>query len=140
MNKHVTGFLAVSALLAACSSGTATAPGSGSIACGTLVAPPPMLIPANGATGVADGNFTMVLGAQVGTSIQLVAPGGSPITLASTSLPSPAPSATPVPGGNFGSYAVGPLQSATTYTVQVYFAASGPCAAQTEAAGTFTTK
>lgn len=117
--------VALVSLLAACSNASSSS--SGRAECGTLVAPPPMSYPSNGATAVADGKFNLVLGRQAGTSVQLVAPDGTMTTLS------------PTPGATNASYSVGPLQPATTYTVQIFFAASGPCAAQTEKVGSFTT-
>lgn len=104
--------------------------------------PPAMLRPANGATGVADGKFTLVLAAPYGTSTQLVATSGKAMTLASTTLARPPSGASPMPGRHIAAYAVPALAPATTYTVQAYFAptTSPACAAGTVKLGSFTTQ
>jgi hypothetical protein len=105
--------------------------------CGTRPVPPQMVNPVNGASGVADGNFQLVLSAPYADSIQLAAPDGTVTTLSPEPVPTSPSSGTPPPSN---AYAVGPLQASTMYTVQGYFNAAGPCAAGTVPIGSFTTK
>jgi hypothetical protein len=94
------------------------------------IATPTMISPTNGATGVADGNFSLILSSS-GFTIFLTAPGG-----VSVSLPSPAAASSTQAGV---SYAVPALQAATTYSVVA--SASGGCGpAHPVTIGTFTTQ
>jgi hypothetical protein len=91
-----------------------------------------LISPANGATGVPDGNFPLTLSSAVPT-IFLTAPGG-----VSVSLNSPG-TASAAQGGV--SYAVPALQAATTYSVVVDISRFGGCGGVREVTiGTFTTQ
>ncbi len=129
------GFMAVMAMsvLTACA-GQSNA--SSSSTCPEVVRETPTMIsPANGATGVADGNFSLIL-SNSGFTIDLTAP-----NVATVVLPSPAPASQTQTGV---SYAVPALQAATTYSVVASTAAtSGPCGSSPAAhvsIGTFTTQ
>jgi hypothetical protein len=98
----------------------------------------PLIYPVPNATGVPDGNFTLVLGASVQMGLMLN--GAGPLVSAAVPNPLPTPSApeSPAPFGYSG-YAVGPLAAATTYTLTEVMAAGTPCQA-TETFGQFTTR
>lgn len=109
---------------------------------GTLEVPPQMIFPASGATGVADGNFTIVLGRSGGT-LTLNGPNGVSVTTSPTSVPSPLPSgaATPTPGSSPAAYAVGALSPATTYAIQANYASpQAGCPTIPQTVGSFTTQ
>ncbi|MGD0051012.1 MAG: hypothetical protein ABSD03_04220 [Vulcanimicrobiaceae bacterium] len=96
--------LAATIALAACSG--ATTPPENRCVPIVIPAPPKMVYPANGATGVPDGNFTLVLTYGFGSSLTLSATGAPTVTTSGvTTLP------------NGAGYAVPALQPATTYTV-----------------------
>ncbi len=122
------------AAFAACSQGggqVVRAPQT--VVCSELIpAPPAMLSPVNGATGVPDGNFALILSDAFPGTIELTATGS-----AAVSLPSPAPT-TSGSDANAESYAVPVLQAATSYTVLGLFG-SGSCQTQTRI-GSFTTR
>ena len=105
------------------------------------VVPPTMISPANGATGVADGNFSLVLSLASPLTIELDATSGTTVTTVTLSSPVPLPSASPAQSGV--SLAVPALQAATTYTVVGFdYGASGCGAARGDSysIGTFTTR
>ena len=124
--------LAVGAALAALALGGCSSGASAVTQCpafGTVIAPPTMISPANGATGVADGNFTLTLSASYGQSVALTTAAGGITQLA------PAPQATPV------GYTVGTLSPQTTYTVVgVFNSPTAGCPSNTAQIGTFTTR
>lgn len=96
-------------VVAGCSGGNATT--SSFLACaagGTLPAPPQMVYPANGATGIPDGNFTLQLSAQYGNSLELTSASGQAITL--------------IPQAGSSSYSIPQLSAATTYAIHGVFA------------------
>ena len=136
--------LAAAALLAACGNGTPS-PQPTIFPCPLtpFPAPPEMLYTEDGATGVPDGNFPLVLSNKFfGNSLALKV-GGSIVvpSLAPTPVPSPLPSpaATPLPIFTPAAYAVPQLQTATTYSV-VAISSPSPCFPSQESIGTFTTK
>ncbi len=139
-HRLLTGLIA-GAMLAACSGGSTAPPGSSSpqSICNGGPAPyEPMVYPAPNATGVSDGNFTLVLGGPVQTGLMLEGVG----LLASAAVPNPLPTpyATPSPTpSQYSGYAVGPLAAATTYTITETLAAGTPCQS-TETFGKFTTR
>jgi hypothetical protein len=133
--------VAASAALAACGGGD---PPGQNVICVTSVAPDPVLYPTSGATGVPDGNFSLVLGWSEPT-VSLAINGTVVVPdLPAASLPSPSPSATYPP--NAVAYAVPSLQTKTTYQVIGALPLSGcydpktPPSPQTGTLGTFTTK
>jgi hypothetical protein len=82
--------------------------------------PPSMLYPVDGATGVNDGNFTLVLQYGDGNNVGIEsANSGGVIYLNQAPVPNPFPSpaTTPAPGTAPAGYAVPALSRATTYTV-----------------------
>ncbi len=110
-----------------------------------LPLPPDLLYPMPGATGVPDGNFTLVVGYSVKPpAMQLVTAGAGIPGLSSNAWgpppsPMPSPAATPRSSSEvlYG-LAVPALAAHTTYDAQVTFGAP-PCHA-TESAGSFTTQ
>ena len=102
-----------------------------------------MLYPEDGASGVPDGNFPLVLSYKFfGNSLALEVGGSIAVpSLMPTPVPSPLPSpaATPLPIFTPAAYAVPQLQSATTYSV-VAISSPSPCFPSQESIGTFTTK
>ena len=144
----VVGVIALA--LAAC--GGASSPSSPSpvpcpLAAGAyaIPAPPDLLYPIPGATGVPDGNFTLVVGySTTPPALQLVTGSGGIPTLSSNAWgpapsPLPSPAATPRSSSEtlYGLSVPG-LAAHTTYTAQVTFG-SPPCQS-TETAGSFTTQ
>jgi hypothetical protein len=99
-----------------------------------------LLYPEPGATGVADGNFTMVSAAA--TSLTLAA-GANVVALPSpgpTPSPLPSPMAAPIVNGELLQGEVVPaLQPHTTYTVNDQRGAAGVCNPPTDL-GSFTTQ
>ena len=138
------------AALAACQGGDtnralpAPTPSPAPTVCPVLViAPPPLLYPANGATGIPDGNFNIVTGYAYGTTLNVIPPGGPAISTGpSGPAPSPLPSSTFTPGpfATPVAYAVPALRAATTYTVQGAVNLPSPCIAPVYTLGTFTTQ
>ena len=105
-------------------------------------APPKMLYPAPGATGVPAGNFPLVLSFRYGTETSLQSSGAPAVAnLQPAPLPSPLPSpaATPGPFASPVAYAVPSLQSAAAYAVIASFS-PGPCAPGQVTIGNFTTR
>jgi len=134
--------LAGLAFLAACAAGGTGSGGEKTpapIACPDLVpAPPTMISPANGAAGVADGKFSLILNAQASLfTFTLTAAGG-------TTVPLPSPSQVPLPSASPGqtgfALAVPTLQAATTYTVVAENSGGAGCPTTTDSIGTFTTQ
>jgi len=129
------------AALAACA-GPKTSP----IVCEQpAVAPPTMISPTNGATGVADGNFSLVLSYASPLTIELDATSGTTVSTVTTTVtlssPVPLPSASPAQSGV--SLAVPALQAATTYTVVGFDDSGSGCGAAhgvSYSIGTFTTQ
>jgi len=125
------------AALAACA-GPKTSP----IVCEQpAVAPPTMISPTNGATGVADGNFSLVLSYASPLTIELDATSETTLTTVTLSSPVPLPSASPAQSGV--SLAVPALQAATTYTVvglEFGSPGCGPSSTVSYSIGTFTTR
>lgn len=132
------GAVLAASIFAACSS-----TGSTSVQCpaaGTVVAPPTMLYPVSGATGVPDGNFTLVLSAAYGQTLTL-SPGNATLASASVPNPLPTPNATPPPGSTPVGFAVGVLSAHTTYTIYGNFASTmSGCPGISAAVGSFTTQ
>jgi len=132
--------LSVGAMLAACS-GTSTPPGTSSpqsICNGVAQPVEPLVYPVPNATGVPDGNFTLVLGGPAQTKLMLN--GVGPLAAAAVPNPLPTPDASPSPvPSEYSGYAVGPLAAATTYTITETIAAGTACQA-TESFGQFTTR
>jgi len=90
--------------------------------CGVAPAPPQMTYPQSGATGVPDGNFTLVITAK--TTVSLAINGRVVIAnVPSNGLP-PSPAPTQGPIGGYG-YVVPALHAATTYQVVVLWPQSG---------------
>lgn len=108
-----------------------------------LPAPPPMVYPQNGATGVPDGKFALVLGWSNGASVSLQTADGASTTgsLPSTPLPSPLPSpaATPLGAASPVAYSVPQLKTATAYSVVSTFTPAH-CPTESETSGSFTTR
>jgi len=110
-----------------------------------IPAPPDLLYPMPGATGVPDGNFTLVVGySTTPPALQLVTGSGGIPAFSSNAWgpppsPMPSPAATPRSSSEmlYG-LAVPALAAHTTYTAQVTFG-SPPCQS-TESAGSFTTQ
>lgn len=136
--------------LVACGGG-ASSPSPGPVPCplaagmSAVPAPPDLLYPMPGATGVPDGNFTLVAGYSVTPpAMQLVTGSGGIPALSSNAWgpppsPMPSPAATPRSSSEvlYG-LAVPALGAHTTYTAQVTFG-TPPCRT-TESAGSFTTQ
>jgi hypothetical protein len=117
VNRWYIPLLLASALVA-CTSGAGTAPVVGCAQL-TVVAPPPLLYPVNGATGLPDGNFNVILGYAYG-SLALTAPDGTVVPAASpVPAPSPLPSSpvTPSPSSTPVAYPVPALKATTSYTM-----------------------
>ena len=152
MNLKVLGalFIAIAgASLAACGGG---APSSGATpipvcpaGANAVPAPPDLLYPMPNATGVPDGNFTLVVGyGPVAPPAPQLVPTGFGGYVAGGSWgappsPMPSPAATPRSSSEtlYGS-AIPALASNTAYTLQVTFG-NPPCQT-TESAGSFTTR
>lgn len=117
------------------------------LAAGTsaVPAPPDLLYPMPGATGVPDGNFTLVAGYSIRPpAVQLVTASGGIPAFSSNAWgpppsPMPSPAATPRSSSEvlYG-LAVPVLAARTTYNVDVTFG-TPPCQT-TESAGSFTTQ
>lgn len=110
-----------------------------------LPAPPELLYPMPNATGVPDGNFTLVVGySTTPPTMQLVTAAGGIPALSSNAWgpppsPMPSPAATPrASSDTLHGLAVPALAAHTTYSAQVTFG-SPPCQS-TETAGSFTTQ
>jgi hypothetical protein len=97
-----------------------------------------LVYPAPGATGVPDGNFTLVIGSSFGI-VGTIGIAGNNLAAASVPSPLPSPYATPQPQATVSAYAVPPLAGGKTYTVVDSIAAGTPCAAQ-QTVGQFTTQ
>jgi hypothetical protein len=111
--------------------------------CTVMVPAPPRLVyPMPGATGVPDGNFTMVVSFKPVLPITLVGNTAvvGPLVPAMVPNPLPTPLATPRPAGHQAAYAVGPLAPATTYTLTMNVPANQHCPAKVETGGSFTTR
>lgn len=105
------------AVLSACGGG-GTSPSSNSNGiCVTAVQAPSLVYPMNGATGVQDGNFTLVL-SRAASPVSLATGGTTVVGLASAPVPNPLPSPAASPSSTDAGYAVPSLQAATTYQVQ----------------------
>ena len=108
-----------------------------------IVPPPPtMLYPIANATGVPDGNFTLVLSSTYGDGVYLSSSGNANVSLATAAVPSPlpSPSATAPPGATPAGFTVGPLAAHTTYTVASTFIEPAGCPNISGTAGSFTTQ
>ncbi len=133
--------IAIASIVAACGGGTGT-PHQTCVAL-PVPAPPPMIYPQPGATGVPDGNFVMVLAFSYAQATSLMNGSNSVGPLAPTAVPSPLPSGagTPFPEATPAAYSVPALQHATTYTVSASFAVqTAGCPSQEIDVGAFTTK
>ncbi|HUY10758.1 MAG TPA: hypothetical protein VMV73_00695 [Candidatus Dormibacteraeota bacterium] len=130
------------ATLAGCGGAVASARNAECKAIGTLIAPPIMLYPVANATGVPDGNFTLVLASTYGNSLSLVSSGNANLQLATTAVPSPlpTPNVSPPPGSTPAGFAVGALAAHTTYTIAASFTQPAGCPNVTGNVGTFTTQ
>lgn len=131
--------LAVSAVaLSGCGGAT---PATDSVICVTAPAPPMLIYPSDGAAGVPDGNFTLVVsgGSQ---SIDLAI--GTVVAL--TNLAPTGSVQVQTPPGNAYGYTVPALQPLTTYSVRASVARSGcydankVSSTQWASIGSFTTK
>lgn len=85
--------------------------------------PPQILHPQNGATGVHDGNFTLVLSDGIGPYGIVTTNESQILTLTAVPVPSPlpSPSASAPPGALPAAYSVPALQVGTTYYVAQLF-------------------
>ena len=132
------------ALLAGCGGGGAVASLQKVQCVNTAMLPPPpeMLYPMDNATGVPDGNFTLVLSEPYGNGVYLSGGSGANISLATTTVPSPlpSPSATAPPSSTPAGYAVGALAAHTTYTMDALFTESAGCPDIPVYVGAFTTQ
>ena len=130
------------ALLAGCGGAVASVRQAECGAYGTLPVPPEMLYPMANATGVPDGNFTLVLSSTYGDGVYLSGGSGANIALATTTVPSPmpSPSATAPPSSTPAGYAVGALAAHTTYTVDATFTQPAGCPNISGTVGAFTTQ
>jgi hypothetical protein len=92
-------------------------------------APPTMIYPQSNATGVPDGDFTLILGFAYGNTTSLPSSSTMVGPLAPTAVPSPLPSGAATPNPNFTpvAYSVPALQSRTQYTISVQFALPNAC-------------
>ncbi len=138
----------LAALVAACGGGAA-APSPTPTICPEfpVPAPPTLIYPISGATGVPDGNFTLVIAsfnsatpppavlvpASGGTSVTSGPPGPAP-------SPIPTPAATPQPGQTTYGLAIGALAPGTTYNVTFTFGPIVPGCTGPETSGQFTTQ
>jgi hypothetical protein len=128
--------------LAACSGATVPpqnrpTPTPGGVCPNAIPRPPTMVSPPNGATGVADGNFNLILSYEWGTAplALLVSSPEPPIsTNVTTGSPEPVPSASPEVA-----YPVPALASGATVTVIATLNAGMPCAVS-DTLGSFTTR
>ena len=107
-----------------------------------LPSPPVMLYPIANATGVPDGNFTLVLSSTYGDGVFLRSSGNANLSLSTAAVPSPLPSpnASPPPGSTTAGFAVGTLAAHTTYTVAATFTQPAGCPNITGTVGSFTTQ
>lgn len=113
-------------------------PASGQICEAAVIPYEPMIYPAPNATGVPDGNFTLVLAAPAQTALMIN--GAGPLRSAAVPNPLPTPYSTPSPTpSEYSGYAVGPLAAATTYTVTESGGAGTACP-YTQTFGQFTTR
>ncbi|MGB8266682.1 MAG: hypothetical protein WCE44_10195 [Candidatus Velthaea sp.] len=106
------------------------------------LAPPPLLYPQSGATGIPPGNLVIVLGWAFGTSLTLTAGNGATVATGSTipaPLPLPSSAATPSPGFTPVAYPVPSLQPITTYTIGGSVSFGEGCPTQSATFGSFTT-
>ncbi|HEY9179675.1 MAG TPA: hypothetical protein VIO32_03085 [Candidatus Baltobacteraceae bacterium] len=110
-----------------------------------IPAPPDLLYPMPGATGVPDGDFTLVVGYSSRPPQMQLVTGSGVIPALSSNAWGPAPSPMPSPAATPRSssetlygLAVPALSAQTTYTAQVTFG-NPPCQT-TESAGSFTTR
>ena len=150
MNMRLVTFCVVAfgALLAACAGTTSSDPTP--VPCPlaaqqALPAPPDLLFPIPNATGVPDGNFTLVVGYGSFTPppLEIVpASGGSAIAGSAWGpppTPLPSPAATPRSSSEtLYASTIPPLSAHTTYNAQVTVG-TAPCQT-TETAGSFTTQ
>jgi hypothetical protein len=132
------------AALAGCNGSSS---GSGQpVACNLLIPlSPKMIYPIPGATGVPDGQFTLVVSFAPPGSITLASGATTLGPLASAPVPSPlpTPNATPSPSSaqTYAGFAVsGALSSAATYTVTDTMPAVANCPATSQTIGSFTTQ
>ena len=130
------------ALLAGCGGAIASVRQAECAAVGTLPVPPTMLYPIANATGVPDGNFTLVLSSTYGDGVYLTSSGSANLNLATTTVPSPlpSPSATAPPGATPAGFTVGALAAHTTYTVAATFTQPAGCPNISGMVGSFTTQ
>lgn len=136
--KGYTLVLALAVLTASCSTGgtpvTAggggvAAPQGGGVICPDIVTvPPPMIFPANGATGVPTNIGTIYFGGNgPGADIELTSSSGPAIIGgALLAAPAPLPSEVPTNGGSVSQASVPTLASSTTYSVTLVEPAN-PC-------------
>ena len=136
------GALLSIALLAGCGGAVASLRQVQCGAYGSLPVPPVMLYPVANATGVPDGNFTLVLSSTYGNGLFLSSTGNANLALATAAVPSPLPSpnATPPPGSTPAGFSVGTLAAHTTYTVAATFTQPAGCPNVTGDVGSFTTQ
>uniref|UniRef100_E6Q2D5 Lipoprotein n=1 Tax=mine drainage metagenome TaxID=410659 RepID=E6Q2D5_9ZZZZ len=130
------------ALLAGCGGAVASVRQAECGGYAILPVPPTMLYPVANATGVPDGNFTLVLSSTYGDGLFLSSTGNANLTLATAAVPNPlpSPSATAPPGATPAGFSVGPLAAHTTYTVAATFTQPAGCPNVTGNVGSFTTQ
>ncbi len=130
------------ALLAGCGGAVASVRQAECGGYAILPPPPKMLYPLANATGVPDGNFTLVLSETYGIGIYLSGGSGANISLATTTVPSPlpSPSATAPPSSTPAGYAVGALAAHTTYSIDATFTQPAGCPDIPAYVGAFTTQ
>jgi len=113
---------------AACAASTPSTPDNPRGVC-AVAAPPQMISPANGATGVPDGNFSLVVTATSYSAPLLVAASGAKVQ--------GGPWVAGPSAGQDSSY-IPALAAATTYTIEA--SAPDPCNRLGVTIGTFTTQ
>ena len=130
------------ALLAGCGGAVASVRQAECGGYAILPVPPTMMYPIANATGVPDGNFTLVLSSTYGDGVFLSSNGNANLSLATAAVPGPlpSPSATAPPGSTPAGFAVGTLAAHTTYTVAATFTQPAGCPNITGTVGSFTTQ
>jgi hypothetical protein len=137
-------FLVAASVLAACGGGSvarAPLPQVIPTVCPlAVIAPPVMISPTNGASGVPRGNFAIILAYAYGTEITVTVAGAASGTVSAPGVPDPTPGI-----GQYGSpgipedYDVGVLVAATTYTVTGAAPVPAGCTSPVVTIGSFTT-
>lgn len=134
--------LGLATLLVSC---TSSPTGYGGACPANGVLDPPMIFPANGATGVPTNVGTIYFGApdnqpSAQVAVELTTPGSAVVGGALVAAPSPLPSGVPNSGGSVSQASVPVLASGTTYAVTLVGTGS-PCPQQFDgSSGSFTTQ